>query len=112
MRTASDDKHADYERGANVLSHPAFDRSAVANARGRGRPGGAASLAAKRREKAAKDAANTAASASKLQQPEHSILIRCTADGQYAWSLRGLPAGSRRIAAQALSKVLAVVMED
>lgn len=70
------------------------------------------SLAAVRSSKAANSAAESGARASELEQPEHSILIRCTADGQYAWSLRGLPAGSRRIAAQALSKVLAVVMED
>lgn len=70
------------------------------------------SLAAVRSRKAANSAAEFGARASASEQPEHSILIRCTADGQYAWSLRGLPAGSRRIAAQALSKVLAVVMED
>ncbi|MGT2505609.1 hypothetical protein [Cupriavidus basilensis] len=70
------------------------------------------SLAAVRGRKAASSAAENSAAASAFEQPEHSILIRCMADGSYAWSLRGLPAGSRRIAAQALSKVLAVVMED
>ena len=43
---------------ADVLSHPAFDRPAVANTRRRGRPGGTASLAAKRRAKAAMEAAS------------------------------------------------------
>lgn len=91
---------------------PASEQKAGAGHAGGSRACVVVSLAAARGRKAASSAAEPGAAASALEQPEHSILIRCTADGRYAWSLRGLPAGSRRIAAQALSKVLAVVMED
>ncbi|MCA7084066.1 hypothetical protein K7G19_10660 [Cupriavidus sp. DB3] len=44
-------------------------------------------------------------------QPKDSILIRVGPDG-FAYSLCGIPASSRRLTAQALSKVLTAILED
>lgn len=61
----------------NVLSHPAFNRPAVANTCRRGRPGGTASLAAKRREKAAATEAAIAGDWQRNASPlEEALMLR------------------------------------